>query len=69
LFFKMLDQSFKTGNTPDLKAFDKEVKDWEWKWVNQHNNAYSANIKGNSFEVATKLYAKYNDRIKQAYAK
>jgi alpha-N-acetylglucosaminidase len=69
LFFKMLDQSFQTGRTPDLKTFDKEVKDWEWKWVNQHNNAYSANIKGNSFEVVAKLYSKYNEQIKQAYAK
>ena len=69
MFFKALDQSLQTGTAVDLKAFDKNVKNWEWQWVNLHNNAYSDKIKGNAFEVVTKLYAKYNDQIKAAHAK
>jgi alpha-N-acetylglucosaminidase len=69
MFFKMLDQSLKAGSTADLKAFDRQVKDWEWKWVNLHNNAYSGTTKGNSFEVVSGLYKKYNQTIKEAYAK
>lgn len=69
MFFKMLDQSLKTGTPADFKAFDKNVKNWEWQWVNLHNNAYSDKTKGNSFEVAAKLYTKYNTTIIAAYAK
>ena len=69
MFFKALDQSLQTGTAVDLKAFDKKVKNWEWQWVNLHNNAYSDKIKGNAFEVVAKLYAKYNNQIKAAHAK
>jgi alpha-N-acetylglucosaminidase len=68
MFFTVLDQSLKTGTQPDLKAFDAAVKNWEWKWVNLHDNAYSAKPKGNAFDVAAHLYKKYHQTIKEAYA-
>ncbi|HEY0174956.1 MAG TPA: alpha-N-acetylglucosaminidase C-terminal domain-containing protein, partial [Pedobacter sp.] len=67
LFFAMLDKSMQAGTTPDLKAFDQQVKNWEWKWVNQHDNAYSAKPTGNSLEKAAELYKKYNQIIREAY--
>jgi len=69
MFFSMLDASLKANKTPDFKAFDAAVKNWEWKWVNLHNNAYPATIKGNAAETAAKLYQKYEKTIREAYAK
>lgn len=67
LFFTMLDKSMQAGTTPDLKAFDQQVKNWEWKWVNQHDNAYSAKPTGNSLEKSAELYKKYNQIIRESY--
>jgi len=69
MFFTMLDKSMKAGTEPDLKAFDAAVKNWEWKWVNLHDNAYSAQPKGNAIETSSKLYTKYSQLITRAYAK
>jgi alpha-N-acetylglucosaminidase len=56
------------SNTPfDDKAFDKQVKDWEWQWVNKHDNAYPDVIQGNAIEQAKLLFAKYNSVIQQSY--
>lgn len=68
LFFTMLDKSLKTGVAPDLKAFDAEVKNWEWKWVNAKGNGYAVQAKGAPVETVTLLYKKYKDTINQAYA-
>ncbi|MDB4919699.1 alpha-N-acetylglucosaminidase [Mucilaginibacter sp.] len=67
LYFSQLDKAM-TSNTPfDDKAFDKQVKDWEWQWVNKHGNAYPDLIKGNAIEQAKLLFAKYNSIIQQSY--
>lgn len=59
----MLDESLKTDKSPDLKTFDSAVKNWEWKWVNKHDNTYSSQPRGNAYEVATRLYKKYYQKI------
>lgn len=69
LFFTMLDKSMQAGTTADLKAFDQQVKNWEWKWVSQHDNAYPAKPTGNSLEKSAELYKKYNQIIREAYGK
>ncbi|AYL96727.1 alpha-N-acetylglucosaminidase [Mucilaginibacter celer] len=67
LYFTQLNKSLSTGVAFDEKAFDKQVKDWEWSWVNRHDNAYSDAVKGNPVEQAKALFVKYNDVVKQAY--
>src|SRR5262249_16907323 len=42
----------------DWAAFDKEVKDWEWGWVNGHGK-YDSETKGDGVAVAVELYRKY----------
>jgi alpha-N-acetylglucosaminidase len=67
LYFSQLDKAM-ASNTPfDDKAFDKQVKDWEWQWVNKHDNAYPDVTKGNAIEQAKLLFAKYNSIIQQSY--
>ena len=67
LFFNQLDKSLLTGTEFDASAFDKQVKDWEWQWVNKHDNAYPNTISGNSVEKAKQLFQKYNLVIQQVY--
>lgn len=67
LYFTQLNKALSTGAAFDEKAFDKQVKDWEWSWVNRHDNAYTDVAKGNPVEQAKALFAKYNDVIQQAY--
>lgn len=69
LFFTMLNQSLNAGKDVDLKDFDRQVKNWEWKWVNLHDNAYADKTKGNALETSAALYKKYNQAIIAAYAK
>jgi len=58
MFFRRMEKALAGGQEPDLKAFDKEVKDWEWKWVNNHD-AYDDEVKGDAVRVATAVYKKY----------
>ncbi|WP_183559813.1 alpha-N-acetylglucosaminidase [Mucilaginibacter sp. SP1R1] len=67
LFFKELDKSLSSGTTFDSNAFDKQVKDWEWQWVNKHDNAYPNTITGSAVEVSKQLFEKYDTIIQQTY--
>lgn len=67
LFFIYLNKSLTSGNVLDTKAFDSEVKNWEWKWVNTCDNKYSASIKGEPVEIARQLFKKYNSPILKSY--
>jgi alpha-N-acetylglucosaminidase len=67
LFFSQLDKSLSAGTEFDGKAFDKQVKDWEWQWVNKHDNAYPNATSGNAVDLSKQLFEKYNSIIQQAY--
>jgi alpha-N-acetylglucosaminidase len=47
-----------TGGRMETKDFEAAVKDWEWQWVNSHEQ-YESEAKGNAVEIATMLYKKY----------
>ncbi|MCC8408209.1 alpha-N-acetylglucosaminidase [Mucilaginibacter sp. UR6-1] len=67
LYFTALSKAMAAGKPLDEAAFDKQVKNWEWQWVNKHDNAYTDVAKGDPVETAKSLYAKYNTIIKAAY--
>ena len=67
LFFDQLNKSLTSGTSFDELTFDKQVKDWEWQWVNKHDNAYPDATKGNAVEVSKRLFEKYHTIIQQAY--
>lgn len=58
LFFRRLGAALSSGQDMDWKAFDAEVKDWEWQWVNGHDK-YADVATGDAVQVATGLYKKY----------
>jgi len=67
LFFDQLNKSLASGSKFDELTFDKQVKNWEWQWVNKHDNAYPDATKGNAVEVSKRLFEKYHTIIQQAY--
>jgi len=67
MFFKQMNKALETGITFDAKSFDKQVKDWEWQWVNSHDNAYADVTKGDAISVSKQLFKKYHDIIEQSY--
>jgi alpha-N-acetylglucosaminidase len=67
LYFTQMDKAMAAGTPFDAKAFDSEVKNWEWRWVNTHDNAYADTITGDAVEVSNRLFNKYDTLIKQSY--
>ena len=46
----------------DQKAFDEEIKQWEWQWV-VSNNEFPVEPSGDPAEIAVELHKKYRDKI------
>lgn len=57
-FFEVLSKSIIDKQEPDLKAFDKNISEWEWTWVNT-SKSYPVITSGNSVDTAVQLYKKY----------
>lgn len=64
-FFAAANQSLKTGEMLDTKAFEKNIREWEWKWVNTQKN-YPVNASGKPVEMSNLLYNKYRKIIENA---
>ena len=67
LFFSELSKSMDSGTGFDAAKFNKEVKDWEWQWVNSHDNSYSNTAKGDALEVCKKMFSKYGKIIRRSF--
>ena len=65
-FFRMLDMSLKTGHPADLASFEKGIRQWEWKWVNQ-GTPFPVHTSGNSLLTSERMYRKYHTLIGEAY--
>jgi|GEM_PF-6544657 len=65
-FFTYLRSCHEKKHTPDWKIFDEQMKDWEWQWVNSHEN-YTDKPIGNAVMEAQAVFRKYEQRIKQIY--
>lgn len=65
-FFDYVLQQMKKNETVNEKDFDNTIKEWEWSWVNSHEK-YNDKPEGNSVEISSKLFMKYNKVIGAAY--
>jgi alpha-N-acetylglucosaminidase len=61
-FFAETAKALNVGKEMDVKAFQYKIAEWEWKWVNTHSD-YPVNPKGNSIEIAKRLYNKYKSQL------
>lgn len=57
-FFAKASTAMAEGKELDLKAFDKEIREWEWKWVNQRKD-YPTNVSGDPVKTALGMHKKY----------
>jgi alpha-N-acetylglucosaminidase len=65
-FFSMLGHAFQTHSEPDLKTFEQNIREWEWRWVNEQK-AFPVEVRGTSIAKAQELYKKYRKIIDRAY--
>ncbi|PTR01170.1 alpha-N-acetylglucosaminidase [Mucilaginibacter yixingensis] len=57
-YFAQLSADMQGKKTFDADAFDKQIKNWEWQWVNARKD-YPLTPQGNSVDKAKQIYAKY----------
>ena len=65
-FFTLLHQSLRQDTPPDLDHFEKDIRTWEWHWVNEHQS-YPTTPTVDSRKIALQLYQKYRQPISAAY--
>jgi alpha-N-acetylglucosaminidase len=66
MFFHEVDSSMEAHTAVNMPAFDKQVKDWEWKWVHGHEH-YPVFTTGDPVQVAREMYTKYRKKIGALY--
>lgn len=65
-FFRHVTTAMEQHRPPDLKAFENQVKEWEWQWVNSHE-PYTDQPRGNPVAVAREMHAKYAALLQETY--
>lgn len=65
-FFDQLAASIKNNTDIDTEAFDRDIKKWEWDWVNTQGN-FPVEASGNAISVVNELYEKYRNALDKAY--
>jgi len=63
-FLQEVETALRAGKKMDTKAFEEEIKNWEWSWVNERKD-YPVTPIGNSVEEAKALYKKYRNKAEQ----
>jgi alpha-N-acetylglucosaminidase len=65
-FFLAVTNAMKQQKEIDMPAFQQEIAQWEWKWVNTYKS-YPAAPTGSTLETAGLLHKKYRKRIEEIY--
>jgi alpha-N-acetylglucosaminidase len=65
-FFQVLNESLKKGTSANVEKFESEIRNWEWNWVNSHDE-YSAEPIGSPIEEVKSVYGKYRAAIGKSY--
>lgn len=58
LFFSRVSEALQSQNELNQKAFIREIKKWEWQWVNQQKE-YPVKTKGDPVQTAIAMHQKY----------
>jgi len=65
-FFVKIDEALSSGKELNVGEFEKEIKAWEWQWVNQQKQ-FPTKTNGNPVATVKMIYAKYRPTIQSAY--
>jgi len=66
MFFARLEQSLVQNTAFNLSQFNKDVSEYEWKWVNKRKD-YPLNPTGNPTDVAIAMHQKYRKLMDEAH--
>lgn len=66
MFFARLEQSLVQNTVFNLSQFNKDVSDYEWKWVNKRKD-YPLTTTGNPTDVAIAMHQKYRKLMDEAH--
>jgi alpha-N-acetylglucosaminidase len=66
-FFNYAEECLQNSTEPDMVAFGKELREWEWKWV-QGNEPYRNKPVGHPVEISKSMYHKYSKLMKKAFS-
>ena len=64
-FFTKASSALREGKEMDIETFAKDIKNWEWHWVNERKD-YKHTVTGNPVVVAKTMYEKYRSIIGNA---
>jgi alpha-N-acetylglucosaminidase len=67
-FFSFLRETGTRGKSPDLAAFENNIRQWEWGWVHEQKT-YPVSPVGDPVSEVKKLYEKYRRRLALGYEK
>ena len=62
-YFDVLRHKMAIGDRMETTAFEKSIKDWEWKWVNSTGGNYPEEPVGDAVGVVKGIYKKYASRL------
>ncbi len=65
-FFALVEKSLTQNQPVDLKKFDDQISQWEWKWVNTRKD-YELKPIGSPIQTAIALHKKYRTAIEKAH--
>ncbi|MCQ2151943.1 MAG: alpha-N-acetylglucosaminidase [Bacteroidales bacterium] len=65
-FFSQIEQCWEENRDFDAAAFDAEIAEWEWQWVNSHE-IYPSTASGDCVELSVEIYDSYRQKIKALY--
>jgi alpha-N-acetylglucosaminidase len=65
-FFQQIESAMASGNALNTADFEKEIKTWEWQWVNTRKQ-FPTTTKGNPVEISKIIYAKYRSAVQSVY--
>jgi alpha-N-acetylglucosaminidase len=63
-FFAKAEEALSNKKEVNMETFTKQVKEWEWKWVNQRKD-YSVVVTGDPIAVSKAMYQKYRSLIEK----
>ena len=65
-FFAAVTNAMQQQKEMDTATFQKEIAQWEWKWVNRRKG-YPLVTTGNAVETAKLMHKKYRKLIEESY--
>ena len=63
-YFVYLRAKMLSGARMEMTDFDRDIKNWEWNWVNIHNKTYPVLASGDAVQTSVALYGKYRQKIR-----